>query len=268
MKKHKLLIIVLLLLVVTACGDKGKEVQVEEVEVPKAAPLGEVAPASGEIPEAEATSQPVVIEGEADAGQSPLDLLGAIQPRDFDSMMVETDMFNRDGLQSTSVVYKKGMDTRTEIAMPDSQRQIVIALMDQGITYQYVEGARQGMKIIHGNSQEMMTQMEELGGQAEIPDVMELENQTHDHMIVRRDEVDGQKAIYVEFEDLDQDLDRVIVKMWYSEEYAYPLIYEFTINGEMVMRTEVKGFQVNVDFDDALFMPPETVDFMEIKMEN
>jgi outer membrane lipoprotein-sorting protein len=86
-------------------------------------------------------------------------------------------------------------------------------------------------------------------------------------MIVRREKINGQDAIYIEFSNPEQGLDNSAMKMWYSEKYGYPIVYELVIDGEMMMRTEVTAYEVNLDLDDALFQPPAGIEFMEISME-
>ena len=234
-----------------------------------------------EEPAAVVTENPVAAETEAEPAKSEepaekieeaeeeeaVDLLSALQPRQFDTLVVETEISGPEGFMSKSIVYQKGDNTRTEMEMPDGQKQIMILQAKEGVTYQYAEGTKQGMKIVHGDAETMMANAQEMESNLEIPDLRELENQMQENMVVRKEELNGEKAIYIEFNEINENVDNAVVKMWYSEEYAYPIRYEFFVNGELMMRSDVTKLEVDIDLDDALFMPPNDVEFMEINME-
>lgn len=198
---------------------------------------------------------------------SPLDLLGSIQSKIFDTLVVETEIYGPEGFISKSIVYQKGGNARTEIELPDGQKQIVILRAEEGITYQYAFGSKQGMKIVHGNAEAVMDRVQAMGGKMEMPNLRDVRNRLDEHMVVRKEELNGEKAIYIEFNDLHQNVEQAVVKMWYSEEYAYPIRYELFVNGELMMRSDVTKLEVNIDLDDSLFMPPEDVVFIELPLE-
>ena len=215
--------------------------------------------------------EPEVVESEeepeAEQSTEPLDLLGLLQPKPFETLVVETEISGPEGFMTKSIVYQKGVNTRTEMEMPGGQKQIMILQAEEGITYQYAQGSMQGMKIVHGNLDAVMDRDRAMGGKMEKPDLMDVRNRMDEHMIVREEELNGEKAIYIEFKEIDEAVENSVIKMWYSEEYAYPIRYEFFVNEELMMRSDVTRLDVDIDLDDSLFMAPDDVEFMEVNME-
>lgn len=257
MKKRRLAVLILLtLLCLSGCSSRQPE---EE------APVAVVEPKEEEV--AVEPAEPVEEVSEPEAVVSPLDLLGKLQPRIFDSLVVETEFFGPEGFQSKSIVYQKDGNMRTEMEIPDGQKQIVIMQANEGVTYQYAEGAEQGMKIMHGNPDAVMDRDRMMGGKMEMPNLREVRNRLDEHMVVREEKLNGEKVIYIEFKEINENVENAVVKMWYSEEYAYPIRYELFVSEELMMRSDVTRLEVDIKLDDALFMPPEDVAFIEIPME-
>lgn len=256
MKKRRMVaLILLIILCLSGCSSEAPEEKATEVIVEEPMEQDEVV----EEP-AEEVSEPEEV-------VSPLDLLGKLQPRIFDTMVVETEILGPEGFQSKSIVYQKGENVRTEMELPDGQKQIMILQAEEGVTYQYAEGSKQGMKIVHGNVEAVMDRDRVMGGKMGMPNLRDVRNRLDEHMVVREEELNGEKAIYIEFNDLHENIEQAVVKMWYSEEYAYPIRYELFVNDALMMRSDVTKLEVDIDLDDSLFMPPEDVVFIEIPME-
>lgn len=257
-KKLGFVIILLLLLGLNGCGEKAPEsseqpeeaVVVEETEVPLA--------------ESEEEEEPMPEEEESQETLS-LDLLNMIQPQMFQTLIVETEMSGEDGLISKSLVYHKGLDIRTEYTMPEGPKMIMIVQGEEGISYQYEEGSNQGIMIPHGDLAEMYApKVESELNTIELEDVR---RRIDENMIIREETLDGEKVVYIEFQDMGDVLNQSVVKLWYSKEYAYPIRYELFSEGKMLMRSDVIRLEINPELADDLFLPPENIDFMEIFIE-
>lgn len=260
-KRRMLAFALLIIFAFTGCSSATPEA--DEPEVVAEEPMtveAEIEPAEPEQVE-EAAEE--IAEPEA---KTPFDLLGSLQPQQFDTLVVETEISGPEGFMTKSIVFQKGGNTRTEMEMPDGQKQIMILQAEEGVTYQYAQGAMQGMKIVHGDPEALMEGAQAMEGQMDLPDLNEIESQMQENMVVREVELNGEKAIYIEFKDINEDVENALVKMWYSEEYAYPIRYELFVNEELMMRSDVTKLEVDIDLDDSLFMPPVDVEFMEINM--
>jgi outer membrane lipoprotein-sorting protein/predicted small lipoprotein YifL len=266
MKKRIWIMIVMIVVSLAGCGGGGEPEAEEQRPIAERSQAEESAEDVQAEPETEAAPESEEDTPKEETKEDLMALLGAIQPGQIDSLKIATDIYTQDGLVSSSLIYQKGADTRTEVSH-EGMKQIVIVQAEEGITYQYQEGSPQGMKIVHGDADEMMEGFEDMDAQMEMPDFDEIGNQMNENMIVRREKINGQDAIYIEFSNPEQGLDNSAMKMWYSEKYGYPIVYELVIDGEMMMRTEVTAYEVNLDLDDALFQPPAGIEFMEISME-
>lgn len=255
MKRKIFVFILLVLLCFSGCSSKTPETE-EPAAVVTEEPMVE------EPEEVEPEEEP-----EAEQSTEPLDLLGLLQPRPFETFVVETEISGPEGFMTKSIVYQKGVNTRTEMEMPGGQKQIMILQAEEGVTYQYAQGSMQGMKIVHGDPEALIEGAEEMVGQMDLPDLNEIESQMQENMIVRKENLNGEKAIYIEFKEINENVENALVKMWYSEKYAYPIRYELFVNDELMMRSDVTKLEVDIDLEDSLFMPPEDVEFMEINME-
>jgi hypothetical protein len=258
MKRRLFVFVLLVLLCFTGCSSGTPETE---------EPAAVVEEAVAAEPEAEPEPEEAAEEMEKAEVEEPFDLLNFLQPRQFDTLVVETEISGIEGLMTKSIVYQKGENTRTEMEMPGGQKQIMILQAEEGVTYQYAEGSMQGMKIVHGNLDAVMDRDRVMGGKMEKPDFMDVRNRMDEHMVVRKEELNGEKAIYIEFNEINEDVENAVVKMWYSEEYAYPIRYELFVNDELMMRSDVTKLEVDIDLEDSLFMPPEGVEFMEVNME-
>lgn len=259
MKKRRLAVLILLtLLCLSGCSSRPSEEEAPVAVAEEPIKQDEVVQEPAEP--VEEVSKPEEVE-------SPMDLLGKLQPRIFDTLVVETEISGPEGFQSKSIVYQKDGNTRTEMELPDGQKQIMILQAEEGVTYQYAEGTQQGMKIVHGNIEAVMDRDRVQGGKMQMPNLRDVRNRLDEHMVVRKEKLNGENAIYIEFNEINENVENAVVKMWYSEDYAYPIRYEFFVNDVLMMRSDVTRLEVDVDLDDFLFMPPDDVEFMEVNME-
>lgn len=258
MKRVSWLLILILLIGITGCSQTPESVgdaQVEEsIEV-----------IEEEVPMAEPSEEQAEVEEEQ---SQPIgwDLLQGIVAREYQTLLVETELSGERGLVANTTAYYKNMNMRTETQVPDQQKYVMIVRGEDGYSYQYTEGIDKGIMLRHEDVADAMNAEIEQGMEA--PDLDEIRNKFDQNMIVREEELDGQEVIYVEFSEMGDVLNQVMVKLWFLKENGYPIRQEMYSDDKLLMRSNVTRLEMDIDLADTLFEPPDDVDFIEIMTEN
>ena len=256
MKRICWLLILIVLIAFSGCTEEAEPVgmtqdeeaiEVIEDEVPKAEPVE----GQEEIQEQEEEKQPL-----------EWDLLKGIVAHEYETLLVETELSGERGLVARTTAYYKEMNMRTETQVPDQQKYVMIVRGQEGYSYQYTDGIDKGIMLKHEGTEGMMNSEIEQGMEA--PDLEEIRGKFDENMIVREDLLDGQEVIYVEFSEMGDVLNQVVVKLWFLKANGYPMRQEMYSDDKLLMRSKVTRLEMNIELEDSLFEPPENVDFIEI----
>lgn len=260
MKRICWLLILILLIGFTGCSQEPESnVEAKEEET--------VEVMEEEVPKAEPSEEQNVEEIEEEPSEPiGLKLLQGLVAREYQTLLVENELYGEKGLVASTVVYYKGVNMRTETTVPNQQKYVMIVRGEEGFTYQYTEGIDKGIKVRHEGIAEMISPEMEPG--MELPDLDEIRSKYNEKMVVREEELNGQKVIYVEFSEMGDVLNQVMVKLWFLQENGYPIRQEMFSDGKLLMRSEVTRLEMDAPMEDSLFEPPATIDFIEIVTEN
>ncbi len=260
MKRICWLLILILLIGFTGCAEEPENVQgmqeEENIEV-----------IEEEVPKAEPPEEPEAMEAEEEPSQ-PIgwDLLQGLVTREYQTLLVATELSGEKGLVAKTTAYYKDMNMRTETEVPDQQKYVMIVRGEDGFAYQYTEGMDKGIMVSYESVEDMVSPEMEQG--MEPPDLEEIRDKFNESMIVREEKLDGQDVIYVEFSEMGDVLNQVVVKLWFLKENGYPIRQEMYSDGKLLMRSNVTRLEMNISLEDDLFVPPDNVDFIEIMTEN
>jgi len=260
MKRICWLLILILLIGLTGCAgepDKVEEMQEEEtVEV-----------VEEEVPKAEPPEEPEAMEAEEEPSQ-PIgwDLLQGLVTREYQTLLVATELSGEKGLVAKTTAYYKELNVRTETEVPDQQKYVMIIRGEDGLAYQYTEGMDKGIMVAYESVEDMVSPEMEAG--MELPDLDEIRDKFNESMIVREEKLDGRDVIYVEFSEMGDVLNQVMVKLWFLKENGYPIRQEMYSDGKLLMRSNVTRLEMDISLEDSLFVPPDNVDFIAIMTEN
>ncbi len=254
MKKKMLvlLIILCLSLALIACGEK-------ESEEPAANESSLELEASEEEGEAAKEMEAEEESAEDAKGIDVVKSLGTSRPKTL-KMVSEITAAN---IKTTMTSYYDGDKSKTEIDIANMPKSILIHLPDEGIMYQYVYGESSGVKITGADKEGA----EEMGLMVDTDMLTALTDGASDDITARTEDLDGEKVIYIESTEADEDMGEMLVKMWYSERYATPLKYEVYVGEKLMTELRVTEINDNVNFNADTFMPPSDIVFQEIDME-
>lgn len=204
-------------------------------------------------------------ENEAADALQGLDRIKAIITKRPARLRIASEMtaFN---MTTKMTVYYDGNKSRTEITAPDLPKSILIHLPDEETMYQYIDGESTGVKMTGADQ----GQAEEMGMMIDSSVFTNLINNTPADVIARTDyleELNGEKVIYIESNQTDEEVGQVLVKMWYSEKYATPLKYEIYVGETSMSKFIVKEISDNANFNADSFLPPADIQFQEIDMD-
>lgn len=190
------------------------------------------------------------------------ELIKSLSNKRPDKLMMKSEMTSF-GMKTQITTYYDGVNSRTEMDVPDMGKSILIHLPDEGVMYQYVYGENNGVKMTGAD----ITYAEEMGVMIDSSMFSKIVDNSSKDMTARVENLDGEKAIYIEATESDEDLGEVLVKMWYSEKYATPLKYEVVMGEKIMSQLEVTKITDSVKMDESLFMPPSDVTFEEVDMK-
>jgi len=243
----KLLLVFIIVLTLTACSSTTSEETAATVTED-----------SSEM-EVEETSDAQVIE---DNQEDESDLLMEVTNKRPDNLTVVSTT-NSFGNQSQMITYYNGANIRYETDYGDMGKNIVIYLGDESIVYSYIEGQQDGTMMInvesYGEEAGLMVDTDEL--------VSLVKEEANDGVIARKESLDGREVIYIETTSIDDDMSEVLIRMWYSNDYALPLKYEIEVDGEVMMDLNTDSVDES-KIDPAMFIPASDVNFTEVDMSS
>jgi outer membrane lipoprotein-sorting protein len=172
----------------------------------------------------------------------------------------ETTSFN---MTTAMTTYYDGDKTKVEIDVPNMAKSILIHIPSEEVMYQYVYGEPTGMKITGADK----SSAEEMGLMVDTSLLAALKDGASDDIIARKEYLDEEEVIYIEATQSDEEMEEMLVKMWYSEKYATPLKYEVYVEETLMTEFKVTEINDNVNFNDDTFMPPSDVVFQEVDMD-
>ena len=196
-----------------------------------------------------------------------MDLLKSLKNQAPKTLYLESETSLAAGGAMKHVTYMKGEFSRIEMEVA-GQKSIVIYNANEGATYQYVEGEKEGVKISDGEEMEggMLGDMA-MGMDMEMPDIQELETLFGDDAVARVEMLDGHEVVYVEINMSEEGME-MTMKMWYSTEYHVPMKYEMLMGETSFMTYKVTKLEVNEKLDDGLFTPPSDIEFTTFSMDS
>lgn len=223
-----------------------------------------------EVPDVDQTSESDTASSTADPApevsidisKTDLALLASIPLRIPESLIYVTESVSDDGSKTISTTYTKGDFSRNEyVNETDGMTQISIDNPELGANYMFILGQSSGIL-----SKDMDYEDK---GTASDPDY---ETATYADLFLQEEfpdlkasveDLDGHQTIHIISSQSDEDSGTMEINMWYSTEFAIPLRYDMTVNGVLISNSVVTDYQVNVEIDDDLFIPPTDVEFVE-----
>jgi outer membrane lipoprotein-sorting protein len=193
-----------------------------------------------------------------DESLTGLELLASVEPQMADSLVMTTEQTMVDGTISTSKTYTKADNMRVESSTPYGNS-VMIYDSDEGNTYQYTIGDKEGTVMNDGDDMDMDMDMS-------APTLVEFTEGSTGEVIARVEELDGEKVIYIETTEDDGD-GSYEVHMWYSIEYSVPLKFEVESDGQVMMSSVVTDIEYNGKIANKMFEPPSDVEFINYSMD-
>jgi outer membrane lipoprotein-sorting protein len=159
-----------------------------------------------------------------------------------------------DGEQSSVVEVLLYYGNIKEINNTTEGKNIMIYNVDEGATYQYMEGESTG-NVFYGNNEEEVTSMS--------GDNLKLLFDNGSLVNAETIDYNGEKVVYVETID-----DTITNKIWFSTKYKIPIKTQIYDGDSLSYQTEVYDIKRLGAGDDILFVPPSDVEFINHEYEN
>ena len=150
---------------------------------------------------------------------------------------------------------------RTEVEMADYGKTVTIINSEDETVSFYTEGEADATKLIGADA--MIA--EEMGLSMDLSYVFEeLKASNNEGIEARVDTLDGREVVYIESNENDEEVGEILVKMWYSVDYAIPLKYEIYLNESDLLSMNVTAIEENYSMDESLFVIPEEYNVNEV----
>lgn len=197
-----------------------------------------------------------------DSSLKGLALLESISRERPKTMSMKMEMISF-GMTTVSTVYYDGDNTRTETDVDGVGNNVLIYNADEEVTYSYVEGSGEGI-ILSGDD---MASTVEAGMMLDMTGKFtELADASSDDVIARVETLNGEEVIYIEANDIDEEMGNVLVKMWYSAKYGTPLKYEIVVGEQTMMSLNVLEIKKDIKIEKNLFSAPGDITFREVDL--
>ncbi len=250
-----LLLIFVLLFSLTACSSnqdnsqETKAADVQKTEAPKT---------ESQADSTEATSESVTQAQANDQNAEGVELLKSVMKnaKKLDSLYAKFKMSSVEVSGVEMAIYRAGESTRTEMNF-EGRHTVNIFNEEDGYVYSYAVGEKTGTMMKNSNSEALDEMIPSFSAEQMSEDDFE------GLVTARRDKLNGQDVVYMEFQENDDDLGGdVINKIWYSEKYNFFLKME-TVKPDstVAMSIDVLEIEVNKDFS-KMMVPPQDVEFV------
>lgn len=165
------------------------------------------------------------------------------------------------GATTQSTTYYNDSLIRTEVEMADYGKTVTIINNEDETVSFFTEGEADATKLIGADA--MIA--EEMGLSMDLSYVFEeLKAATDEGIEARVDTLDGREVVYIESNENDEEVGDILVKMWYSVDYAIPLKYEVYLNEADLFTMNVTSIEEDFPMDESLFMIPEEYNVNEV----
>lgn len=198
-----------------------------------------------------------------DASLEGTQLISSLSGDRPETLKIESEM-TAFGMTTKLSTYYKGDKIRTETDIEGMPKSVLIHLPGEDVMYQYMYGKNEGIKINGGDA----SCAEEMGLMLDSADLFaQIKAAGSKDLVARVENLDGEEVVYVEATQSDEEMEEVLVKMWYSVKYGTLLKYQVIAGQEPLMEIQVTKVYDNINMDESLFQPPSDVTFTEMDME-
>lgn len=265
MKKriYCIILIISLALLTIACGEADKEKSAENLTETKVETKDlETESETKEDSEKEETTEVKIEENTTEEAEIEIEEDQTAISKEHSNLTVESEIvsFNMTTKMKT---YYKDSNSRTEISITGMPSSILIHLADKEEMYYYSEDKSEGVKMTGAKS----TYAQEMGLMMDTTMIEEIKKRAPEDMITRDEDLDGEKVLYFEFKETDEEVGEMQVKMWYSEKYLLPMKYEIIVGESALVSMKVTSISDNEKVDSSLFEIPQNVTFEEMDMK-
>jgi outer membrane lipoprotein-sorting protein len=248
----KIIVVILALVMIlslVACGSKKDQAEDTMDEKPQ----------SEQADDSEQAEDIKADETKIDESLTGIQLLNQLNYKTPDAMVMTSEATVEGMPPYTFTTYTKGEDQRVE-----SDTQVGVSVMIHSakdrMSYHYIVGDNQGMKI-----SDDIDISAEMGIQSDtsMPTIEAIKDEGDVDVIASVQELDGEKVVYIQTTDNSGPAE-YIMHMWCSVAYGFPLKYEVESGGKIIMSSRVVDYDFDAKIDEAMFMPPNDVNFMDM----